>query len=89
MVGGISEYLCAPLCAVETPYHKTTPGFIDADLISDDMITLQKLLHQSAKGKSIYNYGLLLRWSLALNEIARWTEMKEEVRERILTHWVD
>jgi hypothetical protein len=55
--------------------------YFDQSLVSDALPTLKSLLPLR------FNYGLLLRWTLALFEVERYHNVPEDVREMVIAHW--
>jgi hypothetical protein len=55
--------------------------YFDQSLVSDLLPTLKSLLPLR------FNYGLLLRWTLALFEVERYHNVPEDVREMVIAHW--
>jgi len=55
--------------------------YFDQSLVSDSLPTLKSLLPLR------FNYGLLLRWTLALFEVERYHNVPEDVREMVIAHW--
>jgi hypothetical protein len=57
-------------------------GYLDACMVSDDLQTLQSVLPEKM------NFGLLLRWTMALHNIEKVHSIPEERREEIINTWV-
>jgi len=63
------------------------PLFMDDLLLSDDLPNMKSVIKQHHQGRRPYNWGLVVRWALALNEMTLFHRIPESVRDRILCKW--